>query len=381
MPQAYQDSYTVNFHSFADMMTYHAEQAKYSQWEREEVTSLHVEPLDESSPLFSDITAFAVGTSEDALKDTAKNLGLAIRLRGQHYPVRNTAYKSLLDRAKIGGNSLPKLRRQDFANTLNVCLATQKNAKALLLIRDQKVSAVHSGDEKDYSILSINELMEGIKCKLDERFPGSIFDSGYGDHALTSAAWSLPDQKDDLLGSYHKTLAAQGKAALVAKLMPGIRFSTSDTGYASAKVSALLLGLRYPIHIGGMVATEHRDQTKVGDFLSSLDMLFAQFEDSVARLEKLTTVFLDYPVNAMTAVCKKLSMPKKTALEAIAMFEMAYGGGTATAHDIFMAMQEIMFMLKSENTPESKMLLLEESMARALTLNWSHYDLAKAVGW
>jgi len=105
----------------------------------------------------------------------------------------------------------------------------------------------------------------------------------------------------------------------------------SNTGFASAKVSALLLGLRYPIHIGGMVATEHRGQTKVGDFQNSLDMLFAQFEDSVARLEKLTTVYLDYPVNAMTAVCKKLSMPKKTALEAIAMFEMAYDDGKTTA--------------------------------------------------
>ena len=110
-------------------------------------------------------------------------------------------------------------------------------------------------------------------------------------------------------------------------------------------------------------------------------MLFAQFEDSIARLEKLTAVYLDCPVNAMTAVCKKLAMPKKAALEAIGMFEVAYGGGVATAHDVYMAMQEIMFILKTENTAESKMLLLEESMARALTLNWSHYDTAKAVNW
>lgn len=381
MPESYQDSYTINFHSFADMMTYHAEQTRCSQWERADANSLSVEPLDKSSPLYGDLTQFAVCTTEDAVKDTAKNLGLAIRLNGAYYPVRDTAYKSLIDRAKISGTSLPKLSKQVLANTLNACLALQKNARALLLIRDQKVSAVHSGDEKDYSILPINELMESIKAKLDERFPGNVFDTGYGDHSITSAAWSLPDQKDDLLGSYHRTLAAQGKAALTAKLVPGIRFSTSDTGVASAKVSALLLGMRYPIQIGGMMATEHRGQTSVGDFQSSLGMLFAQFEDSVARLEKLTTIFLGHPVNAMTAVCKKLAMPKKTAMEAIAMFEMAYGGGTATAHDVFMAMQEIMFMLKAENTPDSKMLLLEESMARALTLNWDHYDLARAVSW
>ena len=61
---------------------------------------------------------------------------------------------------------------------------------------------------------------------------------------------------------------------------------------------------------------------------------------------------------------------------AIAMYEMAYGGGSATAHDVFMAMQEIPFILKTENTPQSKMLTIEENMARALTLRWSDYDLS-----
>ena len=81
----------------------------------------------------------------------------------------------------------------------------------------------------------------------------------------------------------------------------------------------------------------------------------------------------------MTRVCKKLSMPKKAAVEAIAMYEMTYGGGPATAHDVFLAMQEIPFIMKTSGAPESKLLTLEENMARALTLNWSDYDLAKAV--
>jgi len=112
-----------------------------------------------------------------------------------------------------------------------------------------------------------------------------------------------------------------------------------------------------------------------------LDQLFAQFGDSIAKLQKLLEVHLDYPVNAMTRVCKKLSLPKKAAVEAIAMYEMAYGGGPATAHDVFLAMQEIPFILRTENTPESKMLVIEENMARALSFRWSDYDLAKAVSY
>ena len=63
------------------------------------------------------------------------------------------------------------------------------------------------------------------------------------------------------------------------------------------------------------------------------------------------------------------------------MYEMAYGGGPATAHDVFLAMQEIPFILRIENTPESKMLVIEENMARALSFRWSDYDLAKAVSY
>jgi hypothetical protein len=362
------------------MLDYHIRQAKDSLWERAEVNALRVVPLDEASAIYGDRTAFPKKVSEKAVADTAKNLGLAMLFDGLHIPLRDTAYKSLTDRAKIGGTALPKLKRGDLADTLNACFALH-NDQALLLIRDEKVSAVHSGDEKDYSILPIDELLTSVKAKLDERFSGNIFESGYTDHSITSAAWSLPDQKDDLLGAYSKTLQAQGKATSAAKLVPGIRFFTSDTGNASAKVAALLIGLQHPIHIGAMVSTEHRGQKKVADFSEKLDLLFAQFADSVTRLENLTTIYLDYPINAMKAVCKELSMPKKPALEAIAMFEMASGGGTATAHDIFFAMQEIMFICKTENAPASKMLRLEENLARALKLKWSNYDFAKEVSW
>ena len=42
------------------------------------------------------------------------------------------------------------------------------------------------------------------------------------------------------------------------------------------------------------------------------------------------------------------------------MFEMAIGEDSATAHDVFVAMQEIPFILKTQGTPESKLLALQE---------------------
>lgn len=375
-----QDSYCVQFNDLPAMLSYHEQLRKDSRWERTEVKGLRVAPLEKTSPLFSDTARFDPTVSEEAIVDTTDNLRLAIQVGGRYFPLRDTAYKSLLDRARVGGTALPKLGREKLAQVLNDCLSLHKD-NALLLIRDEKVSAAHSGDSKDYSILEIDQLLDGLRGKVDERFPGNIYVGGYSDHSVTSASWSLPGQKADLLDTYEKLLEAQGQKTVAAKLTPGIRFSTSDTGMASAKVSALLVGLQYPIHIGGMVAVEHKRQSKITDFTDSLEMLFAQFGDSVARLAKLLSVPLDYPVNAMTAVCKKLSLPKKAALESIAMFETANGDSPATAHDVFMAMQEIPFILKTGGTSESKLLSLQENMARALTLRWSDYDLARQVSW
>lgn len=375
-----QDSYCVQFSDLPAMLSYHEQLRKDSCWERREVKDLRVAPLEKTSPLFSDFSRFDPAVSKEAIEDTADNLRLAIQVGGRYFPLRDTAYKSLLDRAKVSGTALPKLGREKLAQVLNDCLALHKD-NALLLIRDEKVSAAHSGDSKDYSILEIDQLLDGLRGKVDERFPGNIYVGGYSDHSVTSASWSLPGQKADLLDTYEKLLEAQGQKTVAAKLTPGIRFSTSDTGMASAKVSALLVGLQYPIHIGGMVAVEHKRQSKITDFTDSLEMLFAQFGDSVSRLAKLLSVPLDYPVNTMTAVCKKLSLPKKAALESIAMFETANGDSPATAHDVFMAMQEIPFILKTGGTSESKLLSLQENMARALTLRWPDYDLARQVSW
>ena len=374
------DSYHTQFSAFPDMLSYHEKIRTDSRWERTEVKNLEVAALDKASPLFNDTTSFDSSVSRDAIEDTAENLKLAIKVKDKFFPLRDTAYKSLLDRAKVGGSALPKLPREKLAELINSCLALQKDS-ALLLVRDEKVSAAHSGDTRDYSVLEIDQLLDGLQSKMDERFPGNQFSGGYVDHSITSASWTLPDQKTELLDTYTKLLAAEGKTAMAAKLMPGIRFSTSDTGVASAKVSALLVGLQYPIHIGGMISVEHRRQSKVPDFVESLDMLFAQFGDSVARLSGLLSIHLDHPVNAMTAICKRLALPKKAAMEAIDMFEMAIGEDSATAHDVFVAMQEIPFILKTQGTPESKLLALQENMARALTLKWRDYDYAREVKW
>ncbi len=379
MQQPCQDSYCTTFGSLALMMDYHKRQSETSKWARMPVSTLRVLPLDKES-MDAENLAFAESVSQTAIEDTAQNLGLAAETADGLYPVRDTAYKSLIDRAKINGTVLPKLAREDLAHVLNLCL--QKHpSEALVLIRDEKISAVLAGDEKDYSILPIDALMHALTEHLEERFPGYQFDGGYSDHAITTATWKLAGQRTALLEEYDAALIAHGKSHLAGKLMPGVRFITSDVGVSCASVSALLMGVSRPIRIGSIVSVEHRRQSTVQEFEKSLDMLFAQFADTVGRIKGLLDEYLSYPVNAMIGVCKKLGLPKKAALQAIDMFETATGGDPASAHDIYMGLQEILFILKTEGVPENKLLSVEESIARALTLNWEDYDTAKAVAY
>lgn len=374
------DDFATTFDSYPEMIHFHESLSKGTVWRRCKVKDLHVEPLDASSVLCTTPSAFVPGTSEDAVADTVENLGLALRVGGDLYPLRTTAYKTLLDRAKISGTALPKLKKAELAAVLNACLAVH-SSDALLLVRDEKVSATHSGDVRDYSVLPIDELLHTLEQKMDARFPGYHFVNGYCDHAYTSGCWTFPSQREDMLGTYAKALQTKGMGTMATKLVPGIRFLTSDTGVASAKVSAMLMGTQHPIHIGSCISVDHRLQRKVEDFDKELDQLFAQFCDSVSKLQTLLEIELQYPVNAMTRICKKFSLPKKEALEAIAMFEISYGGGTATAHDVFMALQEIPWLMKANKHPEAKLLNVEENMARALSIRWSDFDLAKAVNY
>ena len=116
------------------------------------VSSLCVKPLDKGSPLLSDMSAFAPFVTQEAIQDTAEQMGLALNSTAGLIPVRNTAGKSLMDRAKISGSVLRKLDKAKLAGILNDCMQVHKSSEALVLIRDEKVSAVHSGDKHDYSI-------------------------------------------------------------------------------------------------------------------------------------------------------------------------------------------------------------------------------------
>ena len=219
MLQPCQDNYSTTFASYEGMRRYHEKESLESRWHRCRVNELHIEPLDKASPLYGTPSAFAAGISAESVEDTAENLGLAMRVDGSYYPVRSTAYKSLLDRAKISGSALPKLSRQRLASVLNDCLELY-SSETLLLIRDEKISAAHSGDSMDYSVLPIDELLKVLTKKLDDRFPGSVFQGGYRDHSPPVPPGLCPGKRKTCSAPMPSCWRRRGNPHLLPNLFP-----------------------------------------------------------------------------------------------------------------------------------------------------------------
>ena len=131
MSKPCQDSYSINFTSFPLMLAYHEKMRQESRWERTEVNHLTVAPLDKNSPLFGDRTSFAPAVSEDAIRDTADNLGLAIKLGDHYYPLRDTAYKSSRNGGLRRGRSRRSVQQSIFFPMWNgICTAILPRQRA-----------------------------------------------------------------------------------------------------------------------------------------------------------------------------------------------------------------------------------------------------------
>lgn len=80
MQKKCKDGYSTTFDTFDEMKEYHVQQSKETEWKRCDVRAIHVEPLSKDSMLYMNPGRFAGDTTQEAVIDTANNLGLAIRL-------------------------------------------------------------------------------------------------------------------------------------------------------------------------------------------------------------------------------------------------------------------------------------------------------------
>lgn len=379
MNEVYCDGFVRELPNEDGFLSFLHEREENACWLRWKVQELEVRALESNPALLESLQKDYEETGVvSIIEDTLKSTGLTVEAAAS-YPLRSCAIKSLQDRACISGNALRKVKKSVLAEILNRCLRVG-HGEALLRIADGKVSAVLSGDAKDYAILPIPELYQRTVEYLDLHFPYKTFAGGCYSHAQVTALWELTGS-DEMLDAYRSALRAH--SCPDEDFRPALRLTTSDVGMSGANLYPTIFKGKEDrlIPLGHPLKVEHKNGATLADFEKNLSLIFAQYAHAVDRLAALLDIEIVHPYTTLLRVMKYLGIGKKTAYEVADLHNSQYGPAPCSAHDLYYDINEILYTLQCSGADSTKIASMEETIARALHIRWTDYDMPGDFKW
>lgn len=371
--KVFEDSYSSVFRRQEDFLSFLHRIMENSCWKRKKVNNLRLLPITAGSALEDELRSQYAddGIDEEIISDTVANTALVLKSKDEIYPIRDCAIKSILERAGIQGSGLRRVERNVYARILNDILKVTKG-EALLRISEGKLSAVLSGDCNDYAILDMEQIFLHTVEYLQKNFSGCRYMGGFYEHDMVSAIWTI-DEKD-LLEAYKKELSDNGKT--VDDMIPMARVTTSDTGTCGANIYPMLLCVKdgKSINLGSPLKLIHKNGSTMADYDEQLKQLYGKYQQAIGKLTKLLEIRIANPINCMKEMMTKIAIPKKYQAEAMELFKAQNDVWSATAHDVYLGISEVLFMLECEGASGSRIAKMEEQIARTISLDWEKYD-------
>lgn len=379
--KVFADNFSRSFSESGDFFQFLSARQARSKWMTAPSKELRFEPVERGSTLGNlYMQIYDHNGDADVLEDTMENTSLLLKVDGKDYPVRSCAIKTVLERARISGHALNKVSKTVFAEILNYCMGVA-SGDSLIKIADEKVSAVHGGDPKDYTVMEMLPLFKATSDFLNREYPGNTFMTAHFDHSIATAIWRLDGQADNLLDTYHREIAAKGLQT--EKMVPALRFSTSDVGMSGANLYPIfLVGAESRIvPLGYSIRTEHKNGVDMQYFEEQLRLVYAQFEKALDKQVQLMNIEIRYPVTTLMRVLKRIKAPKKASYEALDYFVAIHGDSPCTAYELFMQMSDVIFSAQCDGASGLRIAQLEEIVSRALNVNWHEYDHPGDFKW
>ena len=379
--KVFADNFSRSFSESGDFFQFLSARQARSKWMTAPSKELRFEPVERGSTLGNlYMQIYDHNGAAEILEDTMENTSLLLKVDGKDYPVRSCAIKTVLERARISGHALNKVSKTVFAEILNYCMGVA-SGDSLIKIADEKVSAVHGGDPKDYTVMEMLPLFKATSDFLNREYPGNTFMTAHFDHSIATAIWRLDGQADNLLDTYHREIAAKGLQT--EKMVPALRFSTSDVGMSGANLYPIfLVGAESRIvPLGYSIRTEHKNGVDMQYFEEQLRLVYAQFEKALDKQVQLMNIEIRYPVTTLMRVLKRIKAPKKASYEAMDYFVAIHGDSPCTAYELFMQMSDVIFSAQCDGASGLRIAQLEEIVSRALNVNWHEYDHPGDFKW
>ena len=378
--RVFADEFHKGFFREGDFLAFIEEREENSDWEKVKSSELRFYPIADGHRASSMLEEkLREKGKECVFKDTMEHTRLILKVRDELYPIRSCAIKTILERARVSGNALNKVQKTELAQILNYCMKVA-GGDALLRFCEDKISAVHGGDASDYAVLKTPELFRRTVEYLQDNFSGYTFAGASYDHSIVTAVWSL-DNEEALLKEYKEGLQTHGLPCDEIQL--GLRLTTSDTGQSGANLYPMIFfgsELRN-IPLGSPLKLHHKNKADLARFDEQLNLLYAQYSKALGNMQSMMDVYVLHPINAMLGVMKRIGIPKKYATLIAEDYRLKRGDTACSAYEAYLQISEVIYLMQCDGAEGSKIVMMEENIARAVHLRWKDYDFAGEYHW
>ena len=378
--RVFADEFYKGFFREGDFLAFIEEREENSDWEKVKSSELRFYPIADGHRASSMLEEkLREKGKECVFKDTMEHTRLILKVRDELYPIRSCAIKTILERARVSGNALNKVQKTELAQILNYCMKVA-GGDALLRFCEDKISAVHGGDASDYAVLKTPELFRRTVEYLQDNFSGYTFAGASYDHSIVTAVWSL-DNEEALLKEYKESLQTHGLPCDESQL--GLRLTTSDTGQSGANLYPMIFfgsELRN-IPLGSPLKLHHKNKADLARFDEQLNLLYAQYSKALGNMQSMMDVHVLHPINAMLGVMKRIGIPKKYATLIAEDYRLKRGDTACSAYEAYLQISEVIYLMQCDGAEGSKIVMMEENIARAVHLRWKDYDFAGEYHW
>lgn len=364
----------INLTEKKEALDFFKKQKESDKWVRCNVSDLIAVPIP-PAPIVASLIKdqLEIKNSTDDIVETIEEIGFLVSYPGeekrQNGLLRYTATGSAFERGLIKGSIFKKLSAEDTCEILNKCYACEKDSKALILYRDEKISAIHSGDESDYSIIPVFDLLSELTTYLDATYPGYKMLSCSCTYEYVHATFEIPDKS--IATELNKVLKKYDHPTIEGN--PVITFITSDAGMSAVKL--------YPsfkdkggstVSIGKPLQLTHKNRASIEDFKGKLQQIYATLNEAPTLIEELVKTAIFNPEGCFKKVCKYLKLPKNESLDACDFF--ICGIENTTALDVYYALYEVLDLSRKNGAGPNRLINIEEAIARSLFIKWDDFD-------
>lgn len=218
------------------------------------------------------------------------------------YPLSEGAWLSVKGRIEIYGRGFFMLPSETISLILNDRFRTCK--KVRLMIVDDKIRAIFSGDTRGYKVIKQDELLNAALIAFEEKFGKVNFKSAYVSYDITQIKLLFPEKQEKLTDIYGNDET----------LIPGCVIRTSDTGHCATDIMPIWTSSTGTFSFGELnenIHVVHRGKYADVDFIADeMPSIFVKMRDSIALIKKQKNYKLKYPTKTTKEVCDRVKVGK-----------------------------------------------------------------------